>query len=50
LILSFLDCLIVADKTGVPQDLSTVLNNRESNGTSGQTTFNEVGIDENRFK
>ncbi|CAF0716431.1 unnamed protein product [Adineta steineri] len=36
--------------TGTPQDLSTVLTNGESNSASGQTTFNKVRIDENRYK
>lgn len=45
-----LDCLMVVDKTGAPQDLSTVLTNGDSNGTTGQTTFNKVRVDENRFK
>ncbi len=49
-IISFLDCLMVVDKTGTPQDLSTILTNGENNGTNGQTTFNKVRIDENRFK
>ena len=41
---------MVVDKSGTPQDLSTVLMNGESNNTSGQTTFNKVRVDENRFK
>ncbi|CAF3829191.1 unnamed protein product [Adineta steineri] len=45
-----IDCLMVVDKTGTPQDLSTVLTNGESNSASGQTTFNKVRIDENRYK
>jgi hypothetical protein len=46
----FLDCLMVVDNTGTPQDLTTVLTNGETNNTNGQTTFNKVRIDENRFK
>jgi hypothetical protein len=49
-IIEFLDCLMIVDKTGTPQDLSTVLMNGDTNGTSGQTTFNKIRIDENRFK
>ncbi|CAF2907380.1 unnamed protein product, partial [Rotaria sp. Silwood2] len=45
----FRECLIVIDKTDTPQDLSTVFINGESIGTSGQTIFNEVLIDDNRF-
>jgi hypothetical protein len=41
---------MVVDKTGTPQDLSTVLTNGDNNGRSGQTTFNKVRIDDNRFK
>ena len=46
----FVDCLMVVDKTGTPQDLNTVLMNGEQNGTNGQTTFNKIRIDENRLK
>ncbi len=38
------------DKTGTPQDLNTALTNGDNNGASGQTTFNKIRIDENRFK
>jgi hypothetical protein len=41
---------MVVDNTGTPQDLTTVLTNGETNNTNGQTTFNKVRIDENRFK
>ncbi len=49
-IIEFLDCLMIVDKTGTPQDLNTVLTNGDTNGTSGQTIFNKIRIDENRFK
>ncbi|CAF0987432.1 unnamed protein product [Rotaria sordida] len=42
-----IDCLMVVDKTGIPQDLNTVLTNGDGNG---QTTFNKIRIDENNFK
>ncbi|CAF4670423.1 unnamed protein product [Rotaria sp. Silwood1] len=42
-----IDCLMVVDKTGTPQDLNTVLTNGDNNG---QTTFNKIRIDENNFK
>lgn len=45
-----LDCLMVVDQNGTPQDLNTVLTNGDSNATNGQTTFNKVRIDQNRFK
>ncbi len=41
---------MVVDKTGTPQDLNNVLTNGDNNGTNGQTTFNKIRIDENRFK
>lgn len=41
---------MIVDKTGTPQDLNTILTNGEQNGASGQTTFNKIRIDENRFK
>ncbi|CAF1091432.1 unnamed protein product [Adineta ricciae] len=45
-----IDCLMVVDKSGTPQDLSTVLTNGENNSTTGQTTYNKVRIDDSRFK
>ncbi|CAF2673913.1 unnamed protein product [Rotaria sp. Silwood2] len=45
-----IDCLMVVDKAGTPQDLNTVLTNGDSNGNNGQTTFNKIRIDENNFK
>lgn len=45
-----LDCLMVVDQNGTPQDLDTVLTNGDNNTTTGQTTFNKVRIDDNRFK
>ncbi|UJR30035.1 hypothetical protein I4U23_017580 [Adineta vaga] len=45
-----IDCLMVVDKNGTPQDLTTVLSNGESNSATGQTTFNKMRIDENRYK
>jgi len=44
------DCLMIVDKNGTPQDLNTVLTNGDSSSTNGQTTFNKVRIDQNRFK
>jgi hypothetical protein len=44
------DCLLVVDKTGTPQDLSTILTSSDGTGHSGQTTFNRVRIDADRFK
>jgi hypothetical protein len=41
---------MIVDKTGTPQDLNTVLTDADTNGTNGQTTFNKIRIDENRFK
>lgn len=41
---------MVVDKTGTPQDLSTILTNGDNNATNGQTTFNKIRIDENRIK
>ncbi len=41
---------MVVDKTGAPQVLNSVLTNGDNNGTNGQTTFNKIRIDENRFK
>jgi hypothetical protein len=53
-ILPIVDCLMVVDKTGTPQDLSTILTGGGGGGgesaVNGQTTFNKVRIDENRFK
>ena len=46
----FSDCLMVVDKSGTPQDLSTVLTNGENNSSTGQTTYNKVRIDDSRFK
>lgn len=41
---------MIVDKTGTPQDLNTVLTNGDQNGANGQTTFNKIRMDENRFK
>ena len=40
---------MIVDKTGTPQDLSTILTASE-NVANGQTIFNKVRIDESRFK
>ncbi|CAF3689928.1 unnamed protein product [Rotaria socialis] len=45
-----IDCLMVVDKAGAPQDLNTVLTNGDNNGSNGQTTFNKIRMDENNFK
>ena len=43
---------MVVDSMGTPQDLTTILTGNDTNGTSsnGQTTYNKVRIDDNRYK